>query len=145
MPYLIECTTPEITYLRGNTVVNKVVNLDLCKNLYKSTLNWYPDNVGKPAITFDGCDVQWVFNTDKDRDAEFSRIIDAQPRVFHIEQGDNLPFISEKLIQQCIASSLEIDNAKKYGIKNIFTCGKTEVTAYLLDGKTYVVDISMKQ
>lgn len=74
MPYFIECKTPSIKY-RGQTVENIPVNLDLCKSVKKSNFIWYPDNTGKPAITFKGNDVEWAFDSTSDRDREFSRVI----------------------------------------------------------------------
>lgn len=61
--------------MRGEAVTNKPVNLDLCKSIGKSRFAWYPDNTGKPAIQFLGCDVEWVFDTESARDAEISRIV----------------------------------------------------------------------
>lgn len=79
MAKFIECTVPSIIYLRGIKVVNHAVNIDLCKRLRKSTLNWYPDNSGKPSIEFDGCDAQWAFDKDADRDDEYAKIIASHP------------------------------------------------------------------
>jgi hypothetical protein len=55
-------------------VENIPVNLDLCKSVKKSNFAWYPDNTGKPAITFNGNDVEWAFDSTSDRDCEFSRV-----------------------------------------------------------------------
>lgn len=75
MAHFIKCSTPDITYLRGETVMNHAVNIDLCTKLRKSKLNWYPDNAGRSAIDFDGCDTKWAFETPAERDAEYDRII----------------------------------------------------------------------
>jgi len=78
MPFFIECSVPYIVYRRGEKVINNPINLDLCKSIKKSTLAWYPDNTGKPEITFDGCDATWAFDTETSRDAEFDRIASLQ-------------------------------------------------------------------
>jgi hypothetical protein len=74
MPYFITCIVPQIEYLRGETVKNNPINLDLCKSIEKTKFSWYPDNIGKPSITFNGCDSRWVFDRKQDRDTEFERI-----------------------------------------------------------------------
>jgi hypothetical protein len=71
MVYFVKCTTPEIKYLRGDVIVNSPVNLALCTELVKTREAWYPDNTGKPAIGFNGCNTKWVYATEKDRDADF--------------------------------------------------------------------------
>lgn len=73
-PYFITCYVESIIYRRGEKVVNKPVNLSLCKNISKTKYAWYPDNIGKPAITFDGCDTEWVYDKESDRDSDFLRI-----------------------------------------------------------------------
>lgn len=75
MANFIECTIPSIVYLRGQVVINHAINIDLCTRLRKSTLNWYPDNTGKPSVEFDGCDAIWVFETVEQRDKEYSRVV----------------------------------------------------------------------
>jgi hypothetical protein len=75
MPTFIECTVPSIIYLRGEVVVNDPVNLDLCKSLHKKNFAWYPDNKGKPAIKFEGCDVEWVYESESQREEDWKRII----------------------------------------------------------------------
>jgi len=76
MAKFVSCSVPEVIYRRGSSVVNHAVNLDLCRKIRKSRLNWYPDNVGLPAIDFDGCDAKWTFNNETERDAEYDRLID---------------------------------------------------------------------
>lgn len=75
MPHFIECSVPSIAYLRGETVTNSPVNLDLCKQIRRTKLAWYPDNGGRPAIRFEGCDAEWAYNTEAEREADFARII----------------------------------------------------------------------
>lgn len=74
-PYFIECSVPEIVYLHGHKHTNQPVNLGLCPSICKTQLKWYPDNVGKPAIFFVGCDQHWAFNSEAERDVEFSKIV----------------------------------------------------------------------
>jgi len=74
-PYFIECSITEIKYLRGDTYTNQSVNLALCTSVGKMQVKWYPDNTGKPGIFFVGCDQQWSFDTEKERDAEFAKIM----------------------------------------------------------------------
>ena len=73
MPYFITCTNKATEY-RSDVIVNHPVNLGLRKSIRKSTLKWYPDNTGVPSIIFSGCDTEWAFSSDKDRDTEFEKI-----------------------------------------------------------------------
>lgn len=71
--------TPSISFIKyhNNMIHNNPINLSLCTNIEKSKLAWYPDNIGKPAITFhftSGSDAQWVFNTEEQRDMAFAGI-----------------------------------------------------------------------
>jgi hypothetical protein len=75
MVYFVQCSVPSIVYRYGrDSVVNNPVNLALCRSLSKSRYHWYPDNVGKPSILFNGCDTEWVFKSEAERDAEFDRL-----------------------------------------------------------------------
>lgn len=67
-----------ITYLRGDVVKNKAVNLSLCIAIEKKRFKWYPDNVGKPCIFFyfeKGSKISWVYHREEDRDQDFDRIL----------------------------------------------------------------------
>ena len=75
MIYFLQCSVPHIEYMRGEKVYNRPINLGLCKSIEKSKFAWYPDNNGRAAIQFHGCDTEWVFNTPAERDAEFERIL----------------------------------------------------------------------
>lgn len=74
MSNFVECSVPEVEYLRGEKVKNNAVNLDLCKFLRKTRYSWYPDNVGLPSIKFEGCDTEWVFKEETARDVEHARL-----------------------------------------------------------------------
>lgn len=74
MVIFVECTLPSRPY-RSSKITNHAVNLALCTSIEKSRIHWYPDNEGIPSIRFKGCDVEWAFNTDAQRDAEFERIM----------------------------------------------------------------------
>lgn len=76
--HFIQCDTPQIIY-RHSPVQNNPVNLALCKSIEKGRLNWYPDNEGKPTIKFNGCDMEWTFYTDEERDLEFDKIASICP------------------------------------------------------------------
>jgi hypothetical protein len=75
MANFLECSVPSIEYLRGEIVKNDPVNLDRCKSIEKFQYRWYPDNTGKPAIKFKGCDVEWVYKSESQRDEDWQRII----------------------------------------------------------------------
>lgn len=75
-PVFIECSTKEIRYLRGEIVENHPVNMSLCKKLVPARFAWYPDNTGKPSLRFAGTDVEWVYESKADRDADLKRILD---------------------------------------------------------------------
>lgn len=64
-----------IYYMRGEFVENYPVNLNVCKSIRKSKFAWYPDNNGRPAISFIGCDIQWVYDNVEDRDREWDQLI----------------------------------------------------------------------
>lgn len=71
--HFIQCVRSEITY-RHSPVQNNPVNLALCKSIQKGRLIWYPDNEGLPTIKFNGCDTEWTFYKDEERDLEFEKI-----------------------------------------------------------------------
>ena len=73
-PYFVRCSLESFRYLRDETVNNNPVNLSLCTSIRKCTFAWYPDNKGKPSIKFDGCNKEWAYQTEADRDADFERI-----------------------------------------------------------------------
>jgi hypothetical protein len=74
MPYFITCSVEAVEY-RGYIFVNKPVNLSLCQNIEKISHRAYPDNIGIPAISFNGCNTKWVYEDDKSRHEDFLRII----------------------------------------------------------------------
>ena len=74
MTYFAKCSLESFLYRGGETVVNKPVNLALCKSIRKGNFAWYPDNTGKPSILFDGCDVEWAYNSEEARDKDFERL-----------------------------------------------------------------------
>lgn len=67
-----------VHYLRGEFVENNPINLKVCKGIEKSKFAWYPDNIGKPAISFIRCDIQWVYDNVEDRDREWNQLIKIQ-------------------------------------------------------------------
>ncbi len=73
-PFFITSKVNSIKYIKGAIVVNNPINISNCTSITKSRFAWYPDNTGRPAITFKGCEEEWVFDTEKDRDADFDRI-----------------------------------------------------------------------
>lgn len=83
MAKFVRCSVPEITYQGGAKITNNAVNIDLCtvmrlSTYYRAEINehaWYPDTTGKPSIKFDGCDAEWVYNNEADRDADYQRIV----------------------------------------------------------------------
>lgn len=77
-PFFTQCSVPSIRYLRGQAIENLPINLSLCTAIKKFNFAWYPDNVGRPAIRFLGCDLEWVFDKDVDRDIEYDRILQIQ-------------------------------------------------------------------
>ena len=74
MPYFVKCSIESIRYMRGKIVKNRPVNLALCKSIGKGKFAWYPDNTGQPSIVFDGCDVEWAYNDEEERDSDFERL-----------------------------------------------------------------------
>ena len=79
MPYFVKCTVESVMYGR-DLITNNPVNLDCCKYIKKSKYNLYPDNKGYPAITFEGCDAQWVYSSVEARDIDFERISNIQTK-----------------------------------------------------------------
>lgn len=79
MPFFIECSVPEVTYLRGEVISNPAVNLTLCIAIRRERYAWYPDNEGLPSIEFflsgHREPVRWIFGTEDERNAEYVRIV----------------------------------------------------------------------
>lgn len=75
MAHFIEPSKQFVTYLRGETIFNHPVNVDLCTSVRRDRHKWYPDNKGLPSIEFEGCDKRWVYDTDAERDADFQRVL----------------------------------------------------------------------
>lgn len=73
--HFIECSKPTFDYHDRRGMQNKPVNLALCKSIEAARFAWYPDNRGRPSIKFNGCDVEWVFCSERERDAEMQRIV----------------------------------------------------------------------
>lgn len=73
-PFFIKPPIEIVTYLRGDEIVNKAINISLCTSVKKSRLKWYPDNDGIPSIEFGGIDEKWVFNSDTYRDNVYNLI-----------------------------------------------------------------------
>jgi len=75
MAKFIKPTIIEVICTRCKTIINKPVNIDLCKSLEKSTALWNLNSKGFPSIEFIGCNKKWIFNNESERDKEFERII----------------------------------------------------------------------
>lgn len=82
-PYFIECDTPEQRY-RGETIINRTVNLSLVASFEKKKYNWYPDNDGLPGIRFYSFDnnkiAHWAYKDEKHRDFQYQCIIDVKEK-----------------------------------------------------------------
>lgn len=74
MKLFVKPSVKEVIY-RSVKIENNPVNILHCKQVVATILRWYPDNKGLPAIKFFGCDAQWVFETEEERDSEIQRII----------------------------------------------------------------------
>ena len=61
MKMFIKPPVRSVEYLRGQSIVNNPINIDLCTAIKKSKVNWYPDNEGLHSIHFKGCGEEWVF------------------------------------------------------------------------------------
>ena len=72
-PFFIKCSVERIDY-RTKALENIPVNISICKSICKRKFAWYPDNTGKPSIRFNGCGVEWVYNSEAERDLEFDKI-----------------------------------------------------------------------
>lgn len=75
MSKFITCSVFDIQY-RDKKATNDPVNIDNCNSLSKGKLAFYPDNVGKPTIIFQGCDCSWTFNSELERDSELQKILE---------------------------------------------------------------------
>ena len=73
-PFFTVCATESIRY-QNTDFQNWPINLSLCMHIQKDKYSIYPDNVGRPAIKFIGCELSWIYNTEKDRDEDFDRIV----------------------------------------------------------------------
>jgi hypothetical protein len=71
----LRCSLDSFTYGRdGEVVQNTPVNLNLCKGIKKSKFAWYPDNIGRPSILFMGCDIEWAYKNEEDRDKDYEAL-----------------------------------------------------------------------
>lgn len=75
MARFVQPSVAFVSYLRGETIFNHPVNVDLCTQVRRSRERWYPDNKGKPSIVFEGCDAKWVYDSDKERDADYEHLL----------------------------------------------------------------------
>lgn len=74
MAKFIVCPYLKVKY-RDSELENNPVNIDLCTEMTKGVLAYYPDNIGKPTIEFKGCDARWVFNRVEERDTTLNNIL----------------------------------------------------------------------
>ncbi len=72
----IKCSCENTRYRRYD-IVNHPINIELVTRVRKIQECYYPDNVGRPAIQFDGIDNRWVYGLDqiKERDSDYNKII----------------------------------------------------------------------
>jgi hypothetical protein len=82
MAHFITANTKSVNYRgcqpsgdrRDEIITNHPVNIDLCTHIIKSRMKWYPDNTGMPSILLKGVEVEWVYNSEKDRDEDFEAL-----------------------------------------------------------------------
>jgi len=72
-PLFVKCSRPEVTY-RGERIVNRPVNISLCKSVSKDRVKWYPDNKGLPSMRLHGCDTEWVYPYEEERDRDYELV-----------------------------------------------------------------------
>ena len=90
-PFFIKSSVDKISYLRGDEVINKPVNLSLCLSVHKDRLRWYPDNNGRPSIVFkmipEGKELTWAYDKEIDRNLDYEKIVNNE---FINEGGNNI-------------------------------------------------------
>jgi len=74
-PFFISCSIEKVRYMRGEFIYNHPINLSLCISISKSNYSWYPDNIGKPSIKLNGCDQEWVYNNEEEREIDYLKIV----------------------------------------------------------------------
>ena len=73
------CPIQAFTYMRGEVVDNKPINMALVTHIKKTRFAWYPDNEGKPSIMFYPSTVEWAFHTEKERDDCYASLTKEMP------------------------------------------------------------------
>ena len=77
----IKCSVPEVEYQASIFHLNNPINIDMCTMMKKSTMKWYPNNVGLPSIEFfgifqnEGRPATWLYNDEAARDADYERLL----------------------------------------------------------------------
>lgn len=75
MTKFVECTIDKVKWPYIGYQYNHPVNIELCTSLKKvEEHSGYGDTY--PSIKFEGCNITWYFNTEKDRDKNLQILLD---------------------------------------------------------------------
>jgi len=76
MAKFIKCSCENAEY-HGYKQHNSPINIDLVTQIEKTTVSYYPDNEGTPAIKFHGINITWIYakNETKQRDKDYEFLI----------------------------------------------------------------------
>ncbi|ALF52254.1 hypothetical protein ACX27_04320 [Nostoc piscinale CENA21] len=74
MAKFIKCSCENAKY-NSYSQHNSPVNIDLACQIVKGRANAYPDNQGAPTIAFVGINIEWVYEKEEDRDADYEMIL----------------------------------------------------------------------
>ena len=72
-PFFVKCSLEKFDYF-GKVVNNNSVNLSVCESIKKGKFSWYPDNIGRPSIIFQGCNTQWSYNDIETRNKDYESL-----------------------------------------------------------------------
>lgn len=88
----IKCSTSFLRIHKEAVHNNDAVNVSHCKAMVKSDRVFYLGGEQLPSISFIGTGIEWVFNSEKERDSEIERILSSfSPKL----NGDNHQLITE--------------------------------------------------
>lgn len=74
MPF--RCTFPSVIYA-GIAWINQDVTTTFKASIECRVFYWYPDTKGRPSIIFRNCGIEWIFDTEEDRDSEYQKLLSA--------------------------------------------------------------------
>jgi hypothetical protein len=73
-PAFTRCSCESVRFSSEGIIYNPPINLAFCVAVIKS--EYIGISFSRPSIKFTGCDIEWVYKNEGDRDRDFIRIVD---------------------------------------------------------------------